>query len=385
MLRWTLTVVAVMLGLSHVGRADMPYPVNPLPCTAPNEPAGCIPATQFSQYLFLPTTTPPTLPNDWGTDNWKLTSEKTGDPELDNNPQELFGVKGVSVDLAWQVTTGRPDVLIAVLDSGIEWQNPQPDLVNKFHLNRGELPVPEGSTNTLDPYDRNGDGVFNIQDYLADGTHAQDSRVTDRNGNGMIDPEDLIFIFSDGKDDDHNGYIDDICGWDFFEDDNDPLDDVQYGHGTGEAHDSNAEANNGGGDPGTCPSCMVMPLRVGDSFVAEINNFAQAVTYATDIGARVVQEALGTVNNTSLAQAAVDYAYAHGVVVIASAADEESDHHNYPANYNHTIEVNSVNRFDEEVGLVQEPQSYLYLNGCTNYSAHIAVSVESSSCSSEAT
>ena len=124
----------------------MPYPLNPRPCTAPDQPADCIPATQFSQYLFLPTTTPPTLPNDWGDDDWKLTSEKTGDPEIDNNPQELFGVKGVSVDLAWQVTTGRPDVLIAVLDSGIEWQNPQPDLVNKFHLNRGELPVPEGST-----------------------------------------------------------------------------------------------------------------------------------------------------------------------------------------------------------------------------------------------
>src|SRR5262249_30251428 len=151
---------------------------------------------------------------------------------------------------------------------------------------------------------------------------------------------------------------DDICGWDFFEDDNDPLDEVEYGHGTGEAEDSNAEANNGGGDPGTCPSCMVMPIRVGDSFVAEVSNFAQGVIFATDSGVRIVQEALGTLNNSSFAQAAVDYAYHHGVVVIASAADEESEHHNYPANYNHTIEVNSVRKWDDFNGLEQTPHSY---------------------------
>jgi hypothetical protein len=41
----------------------------------------------------------------------------------------------------------------------------------------------------------------------------------------------------------------------------------------------------------------------------------------------------------------VDYAYHKGVVVIASAADEESEHHNYPATYDHTVEVNSVTKF----------------------------------------
>jgi hypothetical protein len=378
-------VIGAALTLAAPCVADMPFPANPQPCTIPDVPPGCIPATAFARYLFLPTTTPLTLPNDYGSDNWKLTSTTTGEPAIDNNPQELFGVKGASVDLAWQVTTGRPDVLIAILDSGIRWQDNLPDLVNKLYLNRGELPVPEGSSNTADPWDRNGDGVFNIQDYLADGVHAQDSRVSDQNGNGIIDPEDLIFIFSDGVDDDNNGYVDDIAGWDFFEDDNDPLDEVRYGHGTGEAEDSNAEANNGMGDVGTCPSCMVMPVRVGDSFVAEVNNFAQGVLFATDSGARLVQEALGTLNNSSLAQAAVDYAYHRGVLVVASAADEESNHHNYPANYNHTMEVNSVTKFDEVAGFQQTPHSYLYLNGCTNYGSHIAVAVPSSSCSSEAT
>src|SRR5205823_4087597 len=98
-------------------------------------------------------------------------------------------------------------------------------------------------------------------------------------------------------------------------------DDVQYGHGTGEARDSNAEANNGG-DLGTCPNCMVLPLRVGESFIADANRFAQAVLYATDTGADVVQEALGTLNAPRFARQAIEYAYRRGVTVIASAADE---------------------------------------------------------------
>jgi hypothetical protein len=377
--------LAVLLAFAARARAEMPYPSNPMPCRDAEPGAPCIEATDFAGYLFLPATEPPTRPDDFGDDNWKLTSDQTGDPLIDANPQELFGVKGASVDLAWQVTTGRPDVLIAVLDSGIRWQDPLPDLVDKFYLNRGELPVPEGSEATADAYDRNGDGVFNIRDYLADDRHEQDSRVRDENGNGVIDPEDLVFLFSDGNDDDGNGYIDDISGWDFFEDDNDALDEVRYGHGTGESHDSSAEANNGAGDPGTCPNCMLLEVRVGDSFVAPVNNFAQGVVFAVDSGARVVQEALGTLNQSRFGQQAIDYAYQRGVAVIASAADEESNHHNYPANYDHTIEVNSVRRFEDVNGIVQTPPSYLYLNGCTNYGGHIAVAVPSQSCSSEAT
>ncbi len=387
MRRWQLAAMLAGWCLMAAGsaRAEMPYPSNPLPCGDPNLDQPCIASTDFSHYLFLPTTDPLTLPDDFGSDNWKLTSQKTGDPQIDGSAQELFGVKGASVDRAWQVTTGRPDVIIAVLDSGIRWAEPQPDLIDKFYLNRGELPVPEGSTNTTDPYDRNGDGVFNIRDYLADGTHPQDSRISDQNGNGVIDPEDLIFLFSDGIDDDHNGYVDDISGWDFFEDDNDPLDEVRYGHGTGESEDSSAEANNGAGSPGSCPNCMLLEVRVGDSFVADVNSFAQGVVFAVDSGARVVQEALGTLSHSHFGQQAVDYAYRNGVAVIASAADEESDHHNYPANYNHTVEVNSVTKFAEVAGQTQTPRSYLYLSGCTNYGGHIAVSVPSSSCSSEAT
>ena len=65
-----------------------------------------------------------------------------GDP---NRAQELKWVTGASIDRAWQTTTGRPDVIIAVHDSGVKWNDGGflVDLNNKTWLNRGELPVPD--------------------------------------------------------------------------------------------------------------------------------------------------------------------------------------------------------------------------------------------------
>ena len=112
------------------------------------------------------------------------------------------------------------------------------------------------------------------------------------------------------------------------------------------------------GGVGSCPNCMLIEERVGDSFVADVNHFAPAVAYAVDNGASVVQEALGTVNNSSFAREAVQYAYRHNVAVIASAADEEAKHHNYPSNYPDTIVVNSVTKFDsgEDAALLPVPE-----------------------------
>src|SRR5262249_25555135 len=155
----------------------------------------------------------------------------------------------------------------------------------------------------------------------------------------------------------------------------DPYDDVQYGHGTGEARDSNAEANNGG-DLGTCPNCMVEPLRVGESFVTDANRFAEAALYATDNGVDVIQQALGTFNAPRFAEQAIEYACHRGVTVIASAADEASEHHNPPGSLPDTIVVNSVTKYSSLTG--SQP-SYLQLNGCTNFGTRIVLSVPSSS------
>lgn len=360
-------------------------------------------------------------------------------------PDELCGVRGASVldsnavfpptanscmgagtpvNTAFEQTLGRPDVVISVLDSGIKW-NDRGAMVavrKKVWLNAGELPAPRvdlrqsfdpstgvdcgahygavGSGGDYSrsggklgpggaiPYDVLGQGVFNVLDYACDSRVAA---VVDgasplhalRHGPpGMLTPEDLILAFSDGVDHDHNGFANDIAGWNFVDNNNDPYDDVQYGHGTGEAQDSNGEANTSQ-ELGTCPDCMVMPLRVGESFIADVNRFAQAVLYATDQGAYVIQEALGTLNSSYFTRQAIEYAYRHGTVVIASAADEAAEHHNQPGSLPDAVVVNSVNQY--ETPFTNVPPSYLQLNGCTNFGPRVMLSVPSSSCSSEAT
>lgn len=316
-------------------------------------------------------------------------------PQL--NPGET--ASGMSVDLAWRHTIGDDRVLIAVLDSGIKWDDD--DLAEKAYLNLGELAThaPLHADNSpcapLDPtkpteklFDCNGDGIVTVGDYkdhptlapAADATHPKG----DKNQNGILDAGDLILNFSDQIDDDANGYVDDISGWDFMKNDNDPYDDTRYGHGTGEATDSSAATNNGIGDAGICPKCRFVPLRVGDSFIADGQDFAKAAIYATDNGAKVIQEALGTISMSSFAQSALDYAWSKGTVVVASMADENSRHHNVPATANHTMPVHAITMLggDEQSTTAK---SFLSFNNCTNFGAQNFLSASGTGCSSEAT
>src|SRR4051812_5395957 len=350
-------------------------------------------------------------PNDLtGNVQWMYSATpETGNVDVNARQNELGGVRGAhivdnaDVPTAWQETTGRPDVTISVLDSGIEWDNHDAmvDLRKKMRLNKGELPPPHAdrptsleaggdcSSYTGSDYDKNGDGVFNVVDYACDMRVERDPAARTAAGKpagqgpaDLLDPQDVLIAFSNGDDADHNGFKDDIVGWDFFDDDNDPYDDVQYGHGTGEARDSSSEADNTG-SLGSCPNCMVVPLRVGESFVADVNHFAEAAIYATDNDVQVIQEALGTLNNSPLAHQAVDYAYHHGVTVIASAADEAAQHNNWPSSLPHVILVNSVTQYDST--FTPEPRSYLQFNGCTNFNSKITLAIPSVSCSSDAT
>ncbi len=158
------------------------------------------------------------------------------------------------------------------------------------YLNRAELPPPLPAATPVWTPRPQWRRRFSIADYDAD------PRVTDRNGNGVADPEDQILHpeFNDGVDDDGNGWVDDISGWDVLNDDNNPLDDVLYGHGTGEASDANA-AHNGTGKFGMCPDCSHLPVRVSDSFIAEGGRFAAGVLFSLDNGASVVLDALGAI------------------------------------------------------------------------------------------
>lgn len=341
-------VFAAALTPATISRAELVWP----PCVAP----ACSDPADFASYLF---SAPGEIPGDYtGGNRWKF------EP-----------VSGMDIVGAWQFSTGRPDTRVAILDSGILWN--ARDVARKVWLNVAELPTVCPRVPVFDLDDCNGDGVVSVDDFPA----------PDANGNGILDAQDILRAYSNGIDDDGNGYVDDIAGWDFAQRDNDPFDAVHYGHGTGEAFDQIAEANNGDAFPGVAPSAFFVPLKVADSFVGVDTEFAEAVVYATDRGVDVISEALGTVTASSASQDAIDYAYHRGIPLIASAADEQSRHHNAPANFEHTIWVNSIRDADgtfasSKIGNVTD---YTVQNGCTNHGGRAWVAISSTSCSSEAT
>jgi hypothetical protein len=250
-------------------------------------------------------------------------------------------VAGFNAAGAWKAERGRPDVTVAILDTGVKWSNE--GLRDQVHLNTGELPLPEDAGGATHPgaglqgYDLNGNGAVDVHDY------ANDPRVKAKMPAGEQKPtgEDLIHAFSDGIDQDRNGYVDDIAGWDFFDDDNDPFDASSYfaaeNHGTGRAQNAVEQGNEGAGSIGVCPHCQFMPLRIWDTFVSDANTFALGITYATDNGAKVIEGSNGSTYHSAFAEAASQYAYDHGVVQTFSGDDLNTGNHNYPADYGHAM------------------------------------------------
>jgi len=309
------------------------------------------------------------------------------------HPRAAETASGMSIDMAWRLTIGDPTVKIAITDSGIRWS--ERDLIEKAYLNEKELANHKpkhadgsacGGEGPLTGFDCNGDGVLSVSDYqdtpelLPEAT--ADHPKGDKNNNKVLDAGDLILNFSDGVDDDGNGYVDDISGWDFMKDDNDPYDDTAYGHGTGEARDSTAATNNLMGDAGVCPLCRFVPTRVGDSFITDATSFAKAVVYAADNNTQIVQCALGTINTNTFTQSALDYAYDKGTLVITSMADENSRHHNMPAAQNHTLPVHAI-KFD--ASSITEATTFLGFHPCSNFGGQNLLSASGTGCSSEAT
>jgi Subtilase family len=285
-------------------------------------------------------------------------------------------VAGFNAAGAWKAERGRPDTVIAILDTGIDWS--ARGLRDQIHLNTGELPYPERPDgSSCATYDCNGDGVVNVEDY------AQDPRVslsyTGRTGPaGLITAQDLIHAFGDCQidpsthlilqcvpgqhfDNDKNGYANDIAGWNFFDNNNDPTDLSSYfaahHHGTGRALDVAEQGNDGQGSIGVCPHCQIMPVRTWDTFVSDANTFALGIVYATDNGVKVIEGANGSLYHSAFAESASKYAYDHGVVQTFSGDDLNTANHNYPANYGHAMLIEGT--VPDTVGLGTSSSQWL--------------------------
>ncbi len=240
-------------------------------------------------------------------------------------------VSGFNAAGAWKISRGLPSVQVAILDTGINWDTA--GLRTQVALNKGELPPPrpERPSAGLGGYDLNANGALDVDDYK------DDPRVGKPSPTG----QDLIKAFSDGTDADANGYVDDVAGWDFFDDDNDPADASSYfaasNHGTGRTGEAVERGNDGASSIGVCPKCQFVPIRIWDTFVSDQNSFALGIVYAVDNGVEVIEGADGGLYHSKFAEAATKYAYEHGVTQTYSGDDLNTGAHNFPAAYDHTM------------------------------------------------
>jgi beta propeller repeat protein len=152
---------------------------------------------------------------------------------------------------------------------------------------------------------------------------------------------------ANGVDDDNNGYVDDYYGWDWVNNDNDPMDD--YGHGTHVAGTIGAVGNNGIGVVGVNWNVKIMPVKfLGSTGSGSSFNGAKALIYAADNGARVLNNSWGG-PTSSITTDAVNYAHSKNAVLVASAGNSNIDaSRQSPANEVNVITVSAFDPNDQK-------------------------------------
>jgi len=203
----------------------------------------------------------------------------------------------IEAPAAWDITTGSDEVVIAFVDTGVDLEHPE--FRDKIWTNTDEIP-------------------------------------------------------DNGADDDGNGYVDDVHGWDFVNWDGEPQDD--HGHGTFVASIAAAETNDGLGMAGVSWGGEVMPIKVfaenGQSYYWHITG---GITYATDNGARIINLSwrLKSYVGTQPHQTAINYAHSKGVLIVAASGGDPDaedpvplDAYQYPAALDNVVSVAATNRDD---------------------------------------
>ena len=249
-------------------------------------------------------------------------TETPNDPYLSlqwalHNTGQTGGTNDADIDAieAWDIETGDEDIIICVLDTGVDWDHP--DLEANIWINPGE----------------------------------------DINGNGIADPTDFNDV-----DDDENGFIDDIRGWDFVDTndtvypgedgkvrDNDPMD--FWGHGTHCSGIASSVTNNNVGVAGVCWNCSIMAVRAGymtegGHGLSEEDDVADGIIYTADNGADVLSMSWGSYNESDLLKDLMDYTYSQGVVLVAGACNDDSNLKFYPASLDNVISVAATDHTD---------------------------------------
>jgi hypothetical protein len=161
-------------------------------------------------------------------------------------------------------------------------------------------------------------------------------------------------IPDNGVDDDENGFVDDVRGWDFVNNDNDPFDD--NGHGTHVAGIIAAAGNNGIGVTGVAWSARILPVKFLDAnATGNVVDAVRAIEYARQMGVRLTNNSWGGISQSLAMRAAIAAAGARGVLFVASAGNDGRDSDVfpvYPAAYDHdaVVSVAGTDRNDERSG-----------------------------------
>lgn len=152
-------------------------------------------------------------------------------------------------------------------------------------------------------------------------------------------------VAGNGQDDDGNGYIDDVHGYNFIDDSADLTD--EHGHGTGIASVIAARTNNQKGIAGVDQKARIMVLKaLNEIGGGEFNDIVEAVRYAADNGAKVINMSFGASAGDRDLRSAIDYAISKNVIIVAASGNAGEDRIFYPAAYKSVISVGSIDDSD---------------------------------------
>jgi hypothetical protein len=261
------------------------------------------------------------------------------------NTLDPYGPAGMNVDAAQSYLASgadgvTPHIEVAYIEGGVNWHESgggETDLADAMWINWHDTPVPcvgstvASATMTLNgktvpcataysthrsDYDINDAGDVTVADW------AHDPRVKDANGNGFLDPEDLIAAFSGpGFVSPHAapaGYSDAISGWDFYNGQNDPATtDASYDHSDDQMNVIHT----------VCPTCLILPVKAGDEAIDSTEDLAKAWLFAYESGAKVIVSVTADLGYSSFAEQVLSYLDSKGVIVVESSNDFDSADH----------------------------------------------------------